>query len=697
MKRAFLYLLFVTFAQSAVQSAEHRFWLVAQHDWGGKKGFYFNVENSSEGADSTSPTAPCRLASLRLILGVADGKEWRYLVATPQWEFDKDYTTKAVIEPRAAALWLDGQRVAQAEGGFIPSEGGALCNHVPGWASGAAEYIVRQSSLTMSGNGGKRQVVSFADAMARPLSLLLFEPQAARSVGWKANPQETLTIETTFRLVRYPDLRSLAPFIDRYGQSRHAEWQGKVKSDEDLRRAAEDEDRRLAEWKPSKDYDRFGGYALAGWKEKATGFFRVVRRGSKWWLISPEGNPCFYVGLCSTPALNWEQTPVTEREFLYEWLPPQQPPWSAARGRNLWGINDGTEYVAFHTANLIRKYGEGWEQKAGEAATRRLKAWAFSGGGKWGGVLGLPVTPVLGRWDVPNLARHPDVFDPQVCAAFRESLRKQIEPRKNDPMVLGWSLGNEYDEIITREEIVDILRKPANVPGKRALIEFALRDLYGSDLKKLSQAWGIAADDLYAAQPRLPAGDVDRLRRYYADRYYAFVYRTVKELDPNHLYLGFWIVPGWWENEEDWRLGAKHCDVIGYDRYAPEFTDDRLLRLMRESDKPALCGEFSFPSWYDGTRGFGLYGTWAKDDADAGDLYARWVETAARNPYCVGVLWFQYRDQPLTGRGPGRGSGLVIGEHYAFGMVDITDRPKWDLVEHVRRTNLNAVKWRLGH
>ena len=61
----------------------------------------------------------------------------------------------------------------------------------------------------------------------------------------------------------------------------------------------------------------------------------------------------------------------------------------------------------------------------------------------------------------------------------------------------------------------------------------------------------------------------------------------------------------------------------------------------------------------------------------------------------VAGAWFQYRDQPVTGRGPGHGSGLVHGKHSAFGMVDVTDRPKWDLVRRVRQANLQAPKWRL--
>jgi hypothetical protein len=117
---------------------------------------------------------------------------------------------------------------------------------------------------------------------------------------------------------------------------------------------------------------------------------------------------------------------------------------------------------------------------------------------------------------------------------------------------------------------------------------------------------------------------------------------------------------------------------------------------MKESGKPVFCGEFSFPAWYDGQRGFGRYGTWAKDDAASGESCKQWTEAAAANPYCVGVAWFQYRDQPLTGRGPGRGSRLVYGEHFAFGMVDVTDRPKWDLVERVREANLTAARRRLS-
>lgn len=59
---------------SATFAAMNRFWLAAQHEREGKKGFYFNFENTSQGS------APCKLETLSLILGVGD------ITDRPKWE-----------------------------------------------------------------------------------------------------------------------------------------------------------------------------------------------------------------------------------------------------------------------------------------------------------------------------------------------------------------------------------------------------------------------------------------------------------------------------------------------------------------------------------------------------------------------------------------------------------------------------------
>ena len=61
----------------------------------------------------------------------------------------------------------------------------------------------------------------------------------------------------------------------------------------------------------------------------------------------------------------------------------------------------------------------------------------------------------------------------------------------------------------------------------------------------------------------------------------------------------------------------------------------------------------------------------------------------------MGLLWFHYRDQPITGRGPGRGEDAYFGEHFAFGLITGTDRVKRELVTRMREINLQAANLRL--
>lgn len=639
----------------------NRFYLAAQDDFGAKRGVYIHLENESSG------DAPIQLATMKLILGVGDGANWQFPNVTPAWKLDHDYTVKAVVTPTGALLFLDGEKVAETPDRLVPVAAPLEANSRPAWASAPAPYFVIQKSLTVT-VGPKTQTLTFP---AISPALFLFEPQTPRRLAVKI-PAAGVTLTAVFRLISPPAARSLAPLIDKYGQARAANWPGKVTADAQIPAAQLDENKRLTAIGAPNGFDKYGGRTNAGWTEKPTGFYRTVKRNGKWWLATPDGHPCFFTALDAAPAPTWEKTPVTGRETLFAQLPPKDGATASAWGTNAWGEAGHTEYAAFHSWNMARKWGADWQNKARESAARRLRTWGFSGLGKWCDPLpGVPRVPVLNRGDVPNVARHPDIFDPAVQEKFRETLRKQIEPDKTNPFVLGWSIGNEYDEIVTKAEVRDVLAK-GETPLKRALL--GVMRVAGD------------TDDAY----------LEKQRRFYADAYYDFLYKTVKAIDPNHLYLGFWIVPGWWENDEDWRLIARHCDIIGYDRYADNFADASLKKLIAETDKPIFCGEFGFPQFYDGKRGFGLYEAAHVDtEREAGAAYARWLTDAAANPFCVGVAWFQYRDQNPSGRGPGSGPNAVYGEHYAFGVVDVTDRPKWELATAMRAANLAVSSQRM--
>jgi hypothetical protein len=660
-----------------------RFYIASQHDYDQKVGFYLDLK----GPD---------VAELTLALSVGDGKQWRRAESKPRFAAGREYEIRAVVAPDRAQLFVDGKLAAESVGEWEPMLGQLDINFRPPFTpQGEWLAMVRTISAIVSRAGAdvRRLDSDFSATFMRPLPLQLFEPGDRRLDDLPVMAGETVTIRAAVRF-ETATLKQYAPFIDAYGQCRYGDWPEKIRSDDDLKRDIALEDAELAKMPLSTDYDQYGGYLTAGWRQPATGFFGVVQRDSYWWFISPEGNPCFYLGVSEIPAMKGPSTPVTGREFLFEWLPPREQPWERA-----WGGGDPAS-ISFYACNLIRKYGPDYAGQITERAVRRVRAWGF-GGGKWGAPAGLVSAPVLGRGNTPSLVQHPDVFDPQVCEVFRRALEGQIAPSRDDPRILGWSLGNEWAEIIAPTEVNAILAKSAEVPAKRALIDYGVDELYGGEVAKAAAAWRVVAanrDALYASSPRCPEADVEKLRQFYADRYYDFVYRTIKSIDPNHLYFGFWIMPQWgqwWPNEADWGLIARHCDVIGYDRYAFEYDVPQWRQREAQTGKPTLCGEYGFPAWYEGMRGFGRYGTWARDDAEAGELYARWVRAAATDPYSVGQIFFVYRDQPITGRGPGRGPGLSFGENFAFGLITETDKPKWELVRRAREANLNAARWRL--
>jgi hypothetical protein len=89
-----------------------------------------------------------------------------------------------------------------------------------------------------------------------------------------------------------------------------------------------------------------------------------------------------------------------------------------------------------------------------------------------------------------------------------------------------------------------------------------------------------------------------------------------------------------------------------------------------------MIGEFHI-----GTPGRGLSAglRQARDYKERGVAYQYYVENAAVMPAMIGAHWFQWADEPATGRDDG--------ENYNIGLVDVTDRPYDDMTESLRATH----------
>jgi hypothetical protein len=367
-----------------------QFTLAAQHDWGGKKGFYLIIDNHSTDGQ------PAPLSAARLTLGIGDGQSWQGK-AQGALTLGQAHQARVVINEHDATLWLDGQEVGKLNATMAPADREAFVGNVQQpWARGPAEYEVVQSKLVVNSPAWDENQ-SWAE---------LTPAQRVMGVSHKVTDPRPLrvpiTLTATFTLQPPVDVATVGPLVDAYGQATIAEWPEKVINDADLQAATQREDDQLRRWGEPAGRDAYGGLTDLGWRERGTGYFRVMQRGGTWWLLSPQGNPLFYTGVCTAPAQDWDATPLTGREMLFAELPARDGPAAAAYRGPAWGERQG-EYLALQAANMEKKYGDDWAKIAADLTLRRLKVWGFSGLGKWTGMRGAPELVVLGRSRIENL------------------------------------------------------------------------------------------------------------------------------------------------------------------------------------------------------------------------------------------------------------------------------------------------------
>ncbi len=124
------------------------------------------------------------------------------------------------------------------------------------------------------------------------------------------------------------------------------------------------------------------------------------------------------------------------------------------------------------------------------------------------------------------------------------------------------------------------------------------------------------------------------------------------------------------------KVAAEFCDFVSFNIYACE-VDEKGRAFTHTLDKPCLIGEFHFGSLDRGMFHTGLVAV--ANQEERGKAYQTYVHSVWRLPAFVGCHWFQFVDQPLTGR--------FDGEDYNIGFVSIVDYPHWELVTAPRQIN----------
>lgn len=576
----------------------------------------------------------------------AGASSHRWSLAELSADLPRDWTPFAslVLEMRASSAQVFELRIhsggAVRSMRLLPFEGALVRAAVPldryrQTAGGGHDLAsVSNRPRTLFGTSGARNqgplddVTAVEVVMPRPVGRPSLEIRSVRLA--KEDPGDAL-IEPK-------------PLVDAFGQWISADWPGKARSLDDLRGAwAKEEQSLLAERSPAC---RFGGFE--GTRAKATGFFRVEQVDGRWWLVDPDGHHFFSAGAdVISPT---QPTRVEGRAEVFA-----KPPAPAThRGR------PGT--VSFHSENLRLRLGDDWSDRWVDLTTRRMRSWGLNTIGSWSDARlwaapRTPYTVILNGWGIETgVLGLPDVYADDWARRVDESTARQCAPRRDDPFLLGYFIGNE----------------PA-WPGREAFLAGQVMNGRDTPMKRALTAW-------------LAAGDTPERRKAFVlhtfDRMLATVNAAIRKHDPNHLNLGirFGGKPG-----DDVIKAARVFDVFSLNIYATAPEQSRLDAIARITGRPIVIGEFHI-----GTPGRGMSAglVQARDQQQRGVAYRHYVENAAAHPSVVGTHWFQWVDEPNTGR--------FDGENYNIGLVDVTDQPYPALVEALRATHQTLLDVHAG-
>jgi hypothetical protein len=430
------------------------------------------------------------------------------------------------------------------------------------------------------------------------------------------------------------------PLVDQFGQWIPADWPGKASSLDALRKAWGEEDKALAKTNPNEC--RYGG--LANTKARSTGFFRVEQVNGRWWFVDPDGHLFFSIGSdCMTP---FSGTRTRGREDLYAALPPPDLIRFGRRG------SSGSQ-ASYYTWNLVRRFGPDWREKWIDLTMKRMDAWAFNTVANWsdpslGAAQRKPYVATLSGWGLETgWMGLPDVHAPTWETRVEEAAARQCAPRKNDPWLLGYFVANEPPWPGKESELVSMILEGTETATQ-------------GELKKF-----LASEDTPERRKAFVHGAFEKMLNV--------INTAIRRHDPNHLNLG--IRFGGKPADEIVRL-ARVFDVYSQNVYSHAPDPRSLDRIYELCGRPIVIGEFHI-----GTPGRGLAAglVQAADQEQRGVAYRYYVETAAAHPALIGTHWFQWLDQPATGR--------MDGENYNIGFLDVTDRPYPELVEAARITH----------
>ena len=413
---------------------------------------------------------------------------------------------------------------------------------------------------------------------------------------------------------------------------------------------------------PDPPLDRWGGRTDR--KAKATGFFRVEKKGDRWWLVDPDGGLFVHVGVAGVDV---GKSPTPRGALAEKFGTPEK--W------------------AERTTTYLREQGfngaGAWSGVAllrGAAREKRLVYTVIgnagapdgpnTGGGGFMSNFGKKLRatrPGVGHTNYPNGCI--PVFHPDF-PAFCDEYARPLAGLKDDPYLLGYFSDNE----LPYPRLEKYLELPANDPvmasSRRAAEEWL------AARRRKGQPSGAASAEITDA-------DRDAWTEHVFDRYLALTTAATRRYDPNHLCLG----PRFYGPEKDnpaaFRAAGRHLDALGINLY---FVFDpkpgSIARWTEWSGRPVILTEWYAKGMDSGLPNTSGAGWTVQTQEDRGLFYQTFALGLLREKNCIGWHWFKYLDND-----PADPNAEASNQDANKGMVTVRYEPYQPLVDRMRSLN----------
>ncbi len=393
------------------------------------------------------------------------------------------------------------------------------------------------------------------------------------------------------------------------------------------------------------------------------GYWRIAQDAhGAWWFLSPAGK---------TEFLN---TVTTVQPFL--------------RGRD----PNGPAYVSSDWNGGATPNGD--LDRWASSTIARIHDIGFKGLGAW-------CHPVFHKFDVP-ITRDLNIWDwisssgkrlysPEWAPAVEVAIKTQCQALRDNKNLVGYYTDNELDwgdESSGPSVYFD--RLPKNDPN-RLEVEKVIASTWTS-IDQFNKDWNTKIGDWKDLDgwDQLPKEQqptaYNRLftawLSHLAGDYFRVTSNLIHQYDPNHLILG--VRYRGYAPPEVVRAANGYTDAQSLNYYVGDARLDLdQFRMMYETaNQPVVISEYSFHSLdgRSGNRNLVGFAAQVPDQQARADGYRQLTQHLARVPWVIGADWFQWMDEPPSGR-------AADGEDVNFGIVDIDDRPYEALADAVKTTS----------